>query len=222
MRSEAIALIAEFKRASPSKGRFPVDLDPEAVAIEYQRGGAAAMSVLTDEPFFQGSLKDLSAAARIGHAGRPAMPILRKDFIVDEYQILEARAAGADAILLIVAALDDATLRRLFQFADQAGLGVLIEVHDRREMDQAGALGATVIGVNNRDLNTFNVDLATTEALAKYRPSDVIFVSESGISNRSDVQRLASCGVNAILVGESIMLAPDRPRAIATLLGRTT
>jgi len=219
LRTDGVAVIAEFKRASPSKGRFPVDLDPESVAIEYQRGGAAAISVLTDEPFFQGSLTDLSDIARIGHAGRPAMPILRKDFIVDEYQVLEARAAGADAILLIVAALDDSSLQRLYRFADEAGLGVLVEVHNRAEMDRAGALEATVIGVNNRDLDTFVVDLGTTEALAQYRPQAAIFVSESGIASRSDVVRLADCGVNAVLVGESIMLAPDRASAIATLLG---
>ena len=177
------------------------------------------MSILTDEPFFQGQITDLSDAARIAHAARAPMPILRKDFIVDEYQILEARAAGADAILLIVAALDQADLTRLAQFADEIGIATLVEVHDLPELERAVAIDAPVIGVNNRDLNTFKVDLATTEALAPYRPDGVVFVSESGIFTRGDVTRLEAVGVDAVLVGESIMLAPDRAAAIRTLRG---
>lgn len=219
LRSPGTSVIAEFKRASPSKGKFPVDLVPHEVAAEYVAGGAAAMSILTDEPFFQGQITDLSDAARIAHAARAPMPILRKDFIVDEYQILEARAAGADAILLIVAALDQADLTRLAQFADEIGIATLVEVHDLPELERAVAIDAPVIGVNNRDLNTFKVDLATTEALAPYRPDGVVFVSESGIFTRDDVTRLEAVGVDAVLVGESIMLAPDRAAAIRTLRG---
>jgi indole-3-glycerol phosphate synthase len=219
LRVPGTSVIAEFKRASPSKGRFPVDLIPFEVASEYIAGGAAAMSVLTDEPFFQGQITDLSDAARVGHAGRVPMQILPKDFIIDEYQILEARAAGADAILLIVAALDQSDLGRLARFADETGIATLVEVHDLGELERAGAIGAKVIGVNNRDLSNFKVDLATTEALAPFRPADAVFVSESGIFTRDDVVRLEAVGVDAVLVGESIMLAPDRAAAIRALRG---
>ena len=214
-----IAVIAEFKRASPSRGRFAVELDPASVAAEYAGGGAAAMSVLTDEPFFQGSLADLTSAARVGHAQTPAMAMLRKDFVIDEYQILEARAAGADSILLIVTALDQPTLERLLAYATDCQLDALVEVHDADELARAEAAGATIIGVNNRDLRTFEVDLKTTERLANLRPDRALLVSESGIFARDDVERLVACGADAILVGESLVLAPDRPAAIRTLLG---
>jgi indole-3-glycerol phosphate synthase len=213
------SVIAEFKRASPSKGRFPVEMDPAGVAAEYASGGAAAMSVLTDEPFFQGSLSDLRAAAEVAHAGPTPMAVLRKDFVIDEYQILEARAAGADAVLLIVAALDQSTLNRLLDFANDAGLDALVEVHDQDELARAESVGASIIGVNNRDLRTFTVDLAVTERLASRRTTDARFVSESGIFTRADVDRLEAAGADAVLVGESIVLAPDRSAAIRQLRG---
>jgi indole-3-glycerol phosphate synthase len=213
------SVIAEFKRASPSKGRFPVEMDPATVAAEYAAGGAGAMSVLTDEPFFQGSLADLTDAAGIAHARPVPMAILRKDFMIDEYQILEARAAGSDAILLIVAALDQPALLRLLDFATETGLDALVEVHDEEELARAEAAGARIIGVNNRDLRTFAVDLAVTERLASRRASDALFVSESGIFTRQDVERLEAAGADGILVGELLVRALDRATAIRELRG---
>lgn len=213
------SVIAEFKRASPSRGRFAVEMEPAEVAAEYAAGGAAGMSVLTDEPFFQGSLADLTEAGKIAHAATPPVAVLRKDFIVDEFQILEARAAGADAILLIVAVLEEPALRALYEFATGLGLDVLIEVHTRHEMEVACAADAAIIGVNNRDLHTFKVDLAVTEALAKHCPAGTLLVAESGIFTREDVVRLEAAGVHGILVGESIVLAPDRAAAIRLLRG---
>lgn len=215
------SVIAEFKRASPSKGRFPVEMDPASVAAEYAEGGAVAMSVLTDEPFFQGSLVDLTAAAAVAQAQPVPMAILRKDFVIDEYQILEARATGADAVLLIVAALDQVALVRLLEFTAATGLDALVEVHDEEELARAEAAGAQIIGVNNRDLRTFTVDLAITERLSSRRASDSLFVSESGIFTRQDVERLEAAGADAILVGESLVRAPDRARAICDLRGVT-
>ena len=224
---EAIArpgtsVIAEFKRASPSRGRFAVEMNPADVAAEYAAGGAVAMSVLTDQPFFQGSLEDLTAAAESAHAQAPPVAMLRKEFVLDEYQVLEARAAGADAILLIVAALDQSTLSRLFEFACQAGLDALVEVHDEDELVRASAVGASIVGVNNRDLRTFTVDLAVTERLAIRRSADTLLVSESGIFSRQGVDRLEAAGADGILVGESLVLAPDRAAAIRQLRGETT
>jgi indole-3-glycerol phosphate synthase len=213
------SVIAEFKRASPSKGRFPVDMDPASVAGEYAEGGAVAMSILTDEPFFQGSLSDLSSAAEVAHSRPVSMAILRKDFVIDEYQILEARAAGADAVLLIVAALDQRALTRLLTVATETGLDALVEVHDEEELVRAEAAGARIIGVNNRDLRTFTVDLAVTERLASRRATEAFFVSESGIFTRQDVERLEAAGIDAILVGESLVRASDRARAIRELRG---
>jgi indole-3-glycerol phosphate synthase len=221
IKAPGTSVIAEFKRASPSKGRFPVEMDPTLVAGEYAAGGAAAMSVLTDEPFFQGSLADLSAAAEVAHARPGPVAILRKDFVIDNYQILEARAAGADAILLIVAALDQAALVRLLTFATETGLDALVEVHDEEELSRAEAAGARIIGVNNRDLRTFTVDLAVTERLARRRTTEAFFVSESGIFTRQDVERLEAAGADAILVGESLVRAPDRAQAIRRLRGET-
>jgi indole-3-glycerol phosphate synthase len=215
------SVIAEFKRASPSRGRFAVDVNPVEVAAEYASGGAVAMSVLTDEPFFEGSLDDLTDGARAAHAQTVPLAVLRKDFIVDEYQVLEARAAGADAILLIVAALDQPTLARLSEFACDTGLDTLVEVHDEEELARAEAIGAAIIGVNNRDLRTFAVDLAVTERLAARRTTDALLVAESGIFSRHDVERLESAGADAILVGESLVLAPDRAAAIRQLRGVT-
>ena len=202
-----IALIAEVKKASPSKGIICENFDPVRIAKEYEAAGASCLSVLTDEKFFQGSLeylREIRAAV--------TLPLLRKDFIIDERQILEAIEWGADAILLIVAILDDARLKRFHDLAIEAGLAVLVEVHDEAELARAVTIGTKLIGVNNRDLKTFNVDLATTERLAaklfqpqpdqQHRP---LLVAESGIFTRTDVTRLKACGADAILVGESLM-----------------
>lgn len=223
---EAIArrgtsVIAEFKRASPSRGRFAVELNPADVAAEYAAGGAVAMSVLTDQPFFQGSLADLAEAAEMAHSELVPLAVLRKDFVIDEYQILEARAAGADAVLLIVAALDQPSLTHLHEFAQSVDLDALVEVHDLDELARAEEIGASIIGVNNRDLRTFAVDLAVTEQLAARRTTDALLVSESGIFSRSDVERLEAAGADAILVGESLVLAPDRAQAIQYLRGES-
>lgn len=213
------SVIAEFKRASPSRGRFAVEMTPSGVAAEYVAGGAIGMSVLTDEPFFLGSLADLSEAATVAHRAEPAVAILRKDFIVDEYQILEARAAGADAVLLIVAVLEREALKALHDIASEFGLDVLTEVHTSAELDVAAGIGAQIVGVNNRDLHTFTVDLAVTENLARSKPEGALLVSESGIFTRADVERLEAVGADGILVGESIVLSADRAQAIRDLRG---
>lgn len=212
-----MSVIAEFKRASPSKGRFPVEIEPAEVARSYVKGGASAISVLTDGPFFQGSLDDLTAVGEI--AWPVGAPVLRKDFIVDDYQIVEARAAGADAVLLIVAALEDSRLIALQAFAARLGMDALVEVHDAQEMVRAADAGARIIGINNRDLRTFHVDLGISETLAPAAPVDTVVVAESGIRNRRDVERLVAAGVDAILVGESLILSDDRAAAIRTLVG---
>jgi indole-3-glycerol phosphate synthase len=212
-----IAVIAEFKRASPSKGRFPLDARPADVAAQYFEGGAAAISVLTDEPFFQGSLADLREAAGIAHGFPKPSPVLRKDFVVDEYQIVEALAHGADAILLIVSALDQRTLERLSGLARRNGLDALVEVHDVVELARAEAAGALLIGINNRNLHTFEVDLAITERLAPLAASGSIVVSESGIFTADDVRRVHSVGANAILVGESLITATNHAAAVRLL-----
>jgi indole-3-glycerol phosphate synthase len=206
-----VALIAEVKKASPSKGVICENFDPVRIAKEYEAAGASCLSVLTDEKFFQGSLdylRQIRAAVKL--------PLLRKDFIIDERQILEAIEWGADAILLIVAILDDARLKRFHDLAIDAGLAVLVEVHDEAELERAVALGAELIGVNNRDLKTFTVDLATTERLAAKlygtataRQSQSLLVAESGIFTRADVTRLKQCGAGAILVGESLVRGGD-------------
>jgi len=212
----SMALIAEVKKASPSAGIICPDFDPVRIAKEYEAGGASCLSVLTDETFFQGSLdylRQIRAAVKL--------PLLRKDFIIDERQILEAIEWGADAILLIVAILDDARLRRFHSLATEAGLAVLVEVHDEAEMDRALAIDANLIGVNNRDLKTFKVDLATTERLASKltgaRPA--LLVAESGIHTHNDVVRLARCGARAILVGESLVKQGDIRAKVKELLG---
>ena len=212
-----IAVISEIKRASPSKGRFAAEVDPPSLASEYVSGGAAAISVLTDEPFFQGSLADMTVASSVARAATPPVPILRKDFIIDRYQLMEALAYGADAALLIVSALEEPRLAGLLGDARALGLSVIVEVHDEAEMARAIDAGADVIGINNRDLRSFHVDLAVTERVGKFRPPGAILVAESGISNRDDVQRLANAGASAILVGESLILAHDRSSAIKEL-----
>jgi indole-3-glycerol phosphate synthase len=208
-RRGAVALIAEVKKASPSAGVICKDFDPVRIAIEFEQAGASCLSVLTDEPFFQGSLeylRDIREAVRL--------PLLRKDFLIDERQILEAIEWGADAILLIVGILDDERLRRFHALASEAGLAALVEVHNEADLARALAVGAPLIGVNNRNLKSFHVDLATTERLAtilrqgssaRQDASPPLLVAESGIHTRADVDRLAACGAAAILVGESLV-----------------
>lgn len=213
-------LIAEVKAKSPSKGVLIAPFEPETIAADYLAAGADAISVLTDEAFFGGGLDHLWVVKGLAAVAEPPRPVLRKDFLLDRYQVAEARAAGADAILLIVAMLDDAALRDLHAAARDYGMAALVEVHDERELARAIAAGASLIGVNNRDLHTFKVDLAVTERLAKLAPAGTIVVGESGIFTAADVLRLAEAGVDAILVGESLVKAADRGAAIRALLGR--
>jgi indole-3-glycerol phosphate synthase len=215
MRRPGLSVIAEIKRASPSKGRFPVEIDAAALAAEYVAGGADAISVLTDEPFFAGSLADLEAVSRAA----PTVPVLRKDFILDPYQVLEARAHGACAVLLIVAALEQSLLERLLASTGEWGLEALVEVHDEEELDRALSAGAALIGINNRDLRTFDVDLGVAERLPALASPGAVTVGESGIFTADDAARMARAGLDGILVGESLVLAPDRAGAIATLKG---
>jgi indole-3-glycerol phosphate synthase len=210
---EGINLIAEFKRRSPSKGMLREDLSPLVVAQAYEASGAVALSVLTEEDFFGGHLGDLRQAR-----AATSLPTLRKDFVVDPYQIWEAWIAGADAVLLIVAALSEDELRRLLDTALEAGLDALVEVHDRRELETALLCGARLVGVNNRDLKTLAVSLSTSLGLASLIPDDVVAVAESGIASGADVRRLREAGYDAFLVGEHLMTAPDPGRALAALL----
>jgi indole-3-glycerol phosphate synthase len=214
LRGAGMSIIAEIKRRSPSKGNLAEDLDPGAVARAYESGGASCLSVLTDDEFFGGSVGDLQAArAACG------LPVLRKDFTVDERDVVDARLMGADAVLLIVAALDDDELARFLALARSLRLTALVEVHDRDELARALGAGADVVGVNQRDLRTFDVDRRRAAALAAAMPSDVIRVAESGIANGRDVARLADAGYDAVLVGESLVTAADRAGAIRSLLG---
>jgi indole-3-glycerol phosphate synthase len=206
------AVIAEIKKASPSKGLLAPDFQPEAIARAYEAGGATALSVLTDEPFFQGSLADLGAAR-----AAVRLPVLRKDFTLDECHLLEAAAHGADAILLITAILAAAELRRLRESAERLGLAVLVEVHDGDELAAALDSGATLIGVNNRDLRTFQVTLDTSLRLAESMPAHILKVSESGIHSRADIDRLRDAGYQAFLVGEHLMKAGDPAAALRAL-----
>jgi len=222
----SVALIAEVKKASPSAGVICPDFDPVRIAGEYEAAGASCLSVLTDEKFFQGSLAYLKQIRRA-----VKLPLLRKDFIIDERQILEAIEWGADAVLLIAAILSDAQLQRFQALATGAGLAALVEVHDEAELDRALAAGAQLVGVNNRNLKTFKVDLATTEKLAARlrsptrntqhatRMPSPLLVAESGIHTRADVERLAKCGARAILVGESLMKQADIGAKVRELLG---
>jgi len=206
------AVIAEVKRASPSKGVLRADFEPAAIAASYARHGAAALSVLTDVRFFQGAPEYLAAA----RAAAP-LPALRKDFIVDPWQVVEARALGADCILLIAAILDDALMRDLEAQAYDLGMAVLVEVHDRAELDRALALRTPLVGINNRNLRTFEVTLETTLGLLTSVPGDRLLVTESGILAPADVERLRGAGVHAFLVGEAFMRAPDPGAALAAL-----
>lgn len=211
---DTLTVIAEFKRASPSKGRFPVEVSPKDVADAYSKGGAAAISCLTDEPFFQGSLQDLRDVVK---AAAARLPVLRKDFTVDEYQIDQARAYGASIILLIVACLDDVQLRDFREHAESLGMQALVEVHDDAEAERAVKSGATLIGINNRDLRSFNTDLATTERIAPQLPKGTTIVGESGIHSVEDAQRMVAAGCHTILVGESLIVQDDRAAAVREL-----
>jgi indole-3-glycerol phosphate synthase len=207
------AVIAEIKQASPSVGVLSADFEPVRIARDYERGGAAALSVLTDESFFRGSLGDLQAAR-----AATAVPVLRKDFTIAADQIVEAAAHGADAILLIVAILSEREIREFREKAAQYRMGALVEVHSRRELDVAVAAGADIIGVNNRDLTTFQTTLETSLRLAEHIPSGVLRVTESGIRNGQDVARLRQAGFSAFLVGEHLMKSGDPAAAIRELV----
>jgi indole-3-glycerol phosphate synthase len=210
LQQDGINIIAEFKRRSPSKGMIREGAKPSNVARAYQAGGAVAMSVLTEEDYFAGSLDDLREVK-----STVALPVLRKDFIVEEYQVYESAVAGADAILLIVAALDDELLSRLRRLAeDELGLDALVEVHTSEEMKRAGACGAKLIGVNNRDLRTFAVSLETSLSLAREAPSEALLISESGLNNATDLQRLYEAGYRGFLIGETLMRADDPAAAL--------
>ncbi len=207
LRGDPVRVIAEVKKASPAKGLLRPDFDAAGLAATYVDNGAAAISVLTNTAHFHGTIEHLEAVAEIAHPR--SVPILRKEFVFDTYQVYETRACGADAILLIVAMLELTLLEELLALATDLGLQVLVEVHDEAELEAALNVGADLIGVNNRDLRTFKIDLAVTERLAPNIPAGKIVVSESGISSREDVQRLGEAGASAVLVGEALLTAPD-------------
>lgn len=213
LRAKRPAIISEIKKASPSKGLLSPDFRPADLARQYELGGAAAISVLTDREFFQGSLDDL----RVVRAAC-GLPVIRKDFTLTDYHVLESAAVGADAILLIVAILEDDALRSLREMAEALGLAVLVEAHNEQELGRAVLSGARIIGVNNRDLNTFQVSLETSERLGKHIPADVIKVSESGIFNADDIQRLMNAGYDAFLVGEHLVKSGDATKALRELV----
>jgi indole-3-glycerol phosphate synthase len=211
---QPVRVLSEIKRASPSAGPIRPGADPAAIAAEYEAAGAAAISVLTDRQFFDG---DLGFLARCRE--RVKLPLLRKDFVIDWYQVAEARAAGADGVLLIVAALETALLGELLAAAAHYQLDALVEVHDRLEAEVAIACGATLIGVNHRDLKTFTIDMSLTAAVAPLMPAGTVLVGESGIKTRADVRALADAGAHAVLVGEQLMRAPSPGGALRELLG---
>jgi indole-3-glycerol phosphate synthase len=207
------AIIAEVKKASPSKGILSEDFDPVRIATAYERGGASAVSVLTDVEFFHGGLPDLEAAR-----AAIRLPVIRKDFTISESQILEAAAHGADAILLIAAILEEQELRDFREYAERLGLAALVEVHNRAELDRTIGSGATLIGVNNRDLTTFDVTLDTSIELAQHMPAGALLVSESGIHGPEDITRLRAAGYSAFLVGEHLMKSGDPEAALQRLV----
>jgi len=215
-RPGGVNVIAEHKRRSPSRGAIREDLEPADVARGYEKAGAAALSVLTDEPFFGGRIEHLVAAR-----AATGVPVLRKDFVVDPWQVWEARAAGADAVLLIVAALEDDELSSLIALAGEAGLDALVEVHDHGELDRALGAGARIVGVNNRNLKTLEVSLDTALTLSAAIPDDVVAVAESGIKTGDDIRRLREAGFAAFLVGERLMSAPDPGAALRSLLAES-
>ena len=216
LRGEGVKLIAEVKKASPSRGVIRSDFDPVEIARLYARNGASAISVLTESKYFQGSLNHLKDIREALGDKRP--PLLRKDFILDLYQIYESRAYGADALLLIVASLTLEKLRELLGLSRELGMGCLVEVHNEAELEIALKSGARVIGINNRDLNTFDVDLTATRRLRPLIPRDKIVVSESGIKDRRDIEKLANWGVDAVLIGEALMSADDIAAKMKELL----
>ena len=214
LRADGVNIIAEFKRRSPSKGIIRPDADLVQIVKSYEAGGAAAISVLTEEDYFSGSLDDLRTVK-----ATVRLPVLRKDFVFDEYQVYESAAAGADAILLIVAALDDELLLRLRRLAEEElGLDVLVEVHTGEEMKMAAACGASLIGVNNRDLRTFEVSLETSLSLACEAPSGALLISESGLRSRDDLYRLHAAGFRGFLIGETLMRSEDPQQALRNVL----
>ena len=214
LRRDGVNIIAEFKRRSPSKGIIRAEANVTAIARNYEAGGAVAMSVLTEEDYFAGSLDDLRAVK-----ATVDLPVLRKDFMFEEYQVYEAAAAGADAILLIVAAIDDEVVSRLRRLAeDELRMDALVEVHTAGEMKRAVACGGTIIGVNNRDLRTFEVSLETSIALAAHAPPDAVLISESGLHSSNDLQRLREAGYKGFLIGETLMRAPKPDEVLRSLL----
>jgi indole-3-glycerol phosphate synthase len=212
--SGRFALVTEIKKASPSAGLIRSDFDPARLALAYERGGAACLSVLTDQPFFQGSEEDLALAR-----SAVTLPVLRKDFMIDPYQIWESRAIGADCVLLIIAVLTDDEARFLEETAIAAGLDVLVEIHDVVELQRALRLKTPLVGINNRNLKTLKTDFAVTEVLAKKMPKDRFVVSESGLKTRDDLRRMADAGARAFLVGESLMRDTDIEAATRALAG---
>jgi indole-3-glycerol phosphate synthase len=215
LRRPGLQLIAEVKRRSPAKGDLAPDADAPKLAQTYLTGGAAAVSVLTDEHFFSGADSDLRAVR-----SRVNGPLLRKDFVISDYQIYEARFLGADAILLIVSMLTDEQLELFLETAQSLGMDAIVETHTEEEVRRAVAVDASIIGINNRDLSTFTVDIGTTERLRHLVPDGAVVVSESGIARREDVERVEAAGAKAILVGEALVTAPDARARIAELLGR--
>jgi indole-3-glycerol phosphate synthase len=209
---EGLSVVAEIKRRSPSAGQIDADLDPVGQALAYEEGGASAISILTEPEFFGGSLLDLTAVRQA-----VSLPVLRKDFTRSEAQIWEARAAGADAVLLIVAILDDARLARFLEVADEAGLDAIVEVHTKLEMTRAADCGAAIIGVNNRDLTTFETDLAVAEELAGVIPDGALSIGESGVSTVGGAARMRAAGYDAVLVGEALVRSRDPQKLVNAL-----